>query len=32
MTAAPILAVERLGKRFPIGKGQSVHAVNDVSF
>jgi oligopeptide/dipeptide ABC transporter ATP-binding protein len=32
MTAAPILSVERLGKRFPIGKGQSVHAVNDVSF
>ena len=32
MTAVPILSVERLGKRFPIGKGQSVHAVNDVSF
>jgi oligopeptide/dipeptide ABC transporter ATP-binding protein len=29
---APILAVERLSKHFPMGRGQKVHAVNDVGF
>ena len=29
---APILAVEGLSKHFPAGRGQKVHAVNDVSF
>ena len=29
---APILAVERLSKHFPMGRGHKVHAVNDVGF
>jgi oligopeptide/dipeptide ABC transporter ATP-binding protein len=29
---SPLLSVERLNKRFPVGKGSQLHAVDDVSF